>query len=575
MVDVHPLSGHVGDGNLNTLGDQAGKQVGQPRLGLALGHHGVDFRAQDFGALFRDAGQADPFTGDAVLGDVRAHGGQGHGRVLVHEVGGKGQGAGGEIAHPVGLGGVALMFFAACLPLAVDDNDDVARRFHQLVDKVMAEQDVAIGDDAVALDRVLGAGQAADLTGFFIEIVVHGADARQVDHLLGVSAHHRDVAHARLFQGVGHAGQQRPAAHVDHAFRAVGGQFAQGLAAGGRQDHRPRGLPGRQVAAFGLTQFVVALQLENLRHGRDVGFDPGQAFLAQDAGRGLAHGGDRGAQVVVGPDSERHARLAEVVGRRGVILGRHDHDRHATRPLAHEFHDLVRRRQLGMAQHCVGPGLGIGMGAVKRLVQPAPGDEGLQPRDDGEVRVGLAVFAGFDLARELIHVGQRLTLADEGIGFREQLVLDADTGDAALAELGHRAAHVVEVAPAGIAVDQDRDRGGVGHEFQNFQDLGPGGLVVVAHAERRRHGQAGRPDALEPGFLDDLRRQAVMGLHDEFQVGRGQHLAQFSGLGQGFGMGGAGVAVGRDHDVSDGRWGDGIWYGVGYGPIIGKIYGRY
>lgn len=46
------------------------------------------------------------------------------------------------------------------------------------------------------------------------------------------------------------------------------------------------------------------------------------------------------------------------------------------------------------------------------------------------------------LAAEFVDGGQELAFADEGIGFREQLVLDANSGDAALAELDHGAAPV-------------------------------------------------------------------------------------------------------------------------------------
>src|SRR5438045_8048960 len=57
-----------------------------------------------------------------------------------------------------------------------------------------------------------------------------------------------------------------------------------------------------------------------------------------------------------------------------------------------------------------------------------------------------------------------------------------------LLELAHQPPHVVEVAVAGVAVHEDRDRpGGVGHEADVLHHLRPRELVVVAHAEGRRH----------------------------------------------------------------------------------------
>ena len=82
---------------------------------------------------------------------------------------------------------------------------------------------------------------------------------------------------------------------------------------------------------------------------------------------------------------------------------------------------------------------------------------------------------------------------DEAVGLREELVLDAHAGDAALLELAHEAAHVVEVAVAGVAVEQDRERRRVGHELEHLEHLRPARLVVVAHAERRRDREAAAP----------------------------------------------------------------------------------
>ena len=214
-----------------------------------------------------------------------------------------------------------------------------------------------------------------------------------------------------------------------------------------------------------------------------------------------------------------------------MIHGRHDHHRRPAAPGLAEAGDLVGGLLLGVDQHRVGAGPVIGLRPAQRLVHAPAGNQRLDARHDLKVVVALAVLARFDAAAELVHVRQRLVLADEGVGLWEQLVLDADPRNATLAQLPHQAAHVVEIAVAGVAIHEDGDRGGVGHELQHFEDLGPGGLVVVAHAERGRHREARGPDALEPGLFHDLGGEPVVRLHDEGE-GRGvEQAAQAGGLG--------------------------------------------
>ena len=137
----------------------------------------------------------------------------------------------------------------------------------------------------------------------------------------------------------------------------------------------------------------------------------------------------------------------------------------------------------------------------------------------------MAVLAGPYLAAEFIDIGQGLFLAaDEAVGLGEFLVFNADAGYPALFELPDQAPHIIEVAVAGIAVQQDRDLRGVGHEFQHIDDLGPACLVAVPDAELGRQGQAARPDTLEPGLLHEFGRDAVVGFQDELQVRRFQQV---------------------------------------------------
>lgn len=230
---------------------------------------------------------------------------------------------------------------------------------------------------------------------------------------------------------------------------------------------------------------------------------------------------------MVRPDHGADARLAEHVGRRAVVLGRHDHERRAAAPFARELQDLVRARQLAVDQDRIGAGLRIRVRAAQRLVHAPAGDQRLDARDDREIRIALRILAGLDLAAELVDLGERLALAvDEAVGFRKLLVLDAHAGDAALLELSHEPAHVVEVAVAGVAVEQDRQVARVGHEFEHVDHLCPARLVVVAHAELRGDREPRRPDALEARLADDARGQAVVRLHQEFERRARQHPPQ-------------------------------------------------
>jgi hypothetical protein len=168
-----------------------------------------------------------------------------------------------------------------------------------------------------------------------------------------------------------------------------------------------------------------------------------------------------------------------------------------------------------------------GLGAPHHFLHAPAGDETFQPRHERKVRIALRFLHGFDLAGEFFQVSQRLALAvDERIGLWEQLVLDANRGDAALLELAHQPPHVVEVPVSGVRVEQDRDAGRVAHEFHHFEHLRPARFVIVAHAERGGNGEPARPDAAKTRFFDDARAQAVVRFHQEFELIRAQQLAE-------------------------------------------------
>ncbi|MCG3768242.1 MAG: hypothetical protein JW394_0345 [Nitrospira sp.] len=75
----------------------------------------------------------------------------------------------------------------------------------------------------------------------------------------------------------------------------------------------------------------------------------------------------------------------------------------------------------------------VGLGAPQGFRQAPAADESFHSGDDGEVLVGLGVFACLDLAAELLHVRHGLGAAlNEAIGLGEELVFDTDRSDLAL-----------------------------------------------------------------------------------------------------------------------------------------------
>jgi hypothetical protein len=184
-----------------------------------------------------------------------------------------------------------------------------------------------------------------------------------------------------------------------------------------------------------------------------------------------------------------------------------------------------------MDQHGICAGFLIGVSAAQRLIQAPARNKRFDPGDEHEVGVGLAVLARLDLAAEFIHVGQRLTVTDKGICFREQFVFDAGARDAALTQFCDQPADVIEVAVPGIAVHQDRDRCGIGHEFKYLENLGPRGFVRITHTERRRHRKPGRPYSAESRFLGNFSGKTVMRFHQKTHFGTFEQRTQLRGFG--------------------------------------------
>ena len=339
--------------------------------------------------------------------------------------------------------------------------------------------------------------------------VVDEASAGDVDGLGPVAADHERVAAAERGEVVEEAGQDGPALDLEHGLGRPRREPAEAAALSRRQHHRRERLAGRQVAALGLLQLGVSLQTKHLVKGGHLRLDGQERFVRADATRRLLHGADGRPQQMVRPD--HHADLArpEVLGRGAPVLGGDEHHRRPPVPFREEREDLGRARLARVDQDRVGARRLIGLGALEGFRESPARDQRLHARHQHEVRIRLAVLAGLDLAAELVDVGERLQLRpEERVRLGEELVLDDDAGDADLLELPDEPAHAVEVAVAGVAVEEDGNVDGLGHERDVVHHLRPAQLVVVPDAKGGRDGQAARPDPFEAGLLRRCARRA-------------------------------------------------------------------
>jgi hypothetical protein len=147
----------------------------------------------------------------------------------------------------------------------------------------------------------------------------------------------------------------------------------------------------------------------------------------------------------------------------------------------------------------------IGLGATQGFSQAPAADEGFHSGDNAKVRIGLRIFACLVLAAELLHVCHGLGAPlDETIRLGEEFVFNADRGDVALLQFSDQPLHVIEVAVSCVAIEENRNRGRIGHEFQHLKHLGPAGFVVVTDSKLGGDGEAACPNASKAGFLNDF-----------------------------------------------------------------------
>ena len=208
---------------------------------------------------------------------------------------------------------------------------------------MLAKQNIAIRQQDFAVDPLRGTGEGGQLSGRLESVVIDGADRWQIDHVLAISPHHRNVMNAAAMQRIDQPPQQRLATDVDHAFGPVFGQRAKLHPARRGEDDGVRRIRGaRKIFLLRFGELVIAGDLKYIRHGGDGFFNSGERLFPRDPGRDLAHRGDRGPQIVICPDNQRHARLAPFFRGRVVIGRRHDHHRTAISPFLDKGQDFSR-----------------------------------------------------------------------------------------------------------------------------------------------------------------------------------------------------------------------------------------
>jgi len=114
-------------------------------------------------------------------------------------------------------------------------------------------------------------------------------------------------------------------------------------------------------------------------------------------------------------------------------------------------------RKFAVDQDGVRTGQPVRFGSPQCSSMLQNGDQCFDSRDDRKVWGRSGCPCQRLSCRRTPDIGQRLAFpVQETVGFGKLLVLNADARNPALFELAHQAPHVVEIAVARIAVEQDR-----------------------------------------------------------------------------------------------------------------------
>lgn len=146
-------------------------------------------------------------------------------------------------------------------------------------------------------------------------------------------------------------------------------------------------------------------------------------------------------------------------------------------------------------------------------------------RDDGEALVQPLVQAGLDLPAERARQLELLLHAVvEAAALREWVVFDAHPGRAGLLELADEPDRVDRVAPAGVAVDEDRDVDAVDDLVDDADVVLGTEDVGVREPVRGVELEARDPEAVGACLLGDLRAERVVDPEEHGRLRPGEQL---------------------------------------------------
>src|SRR5215470_16620270 len=221
---------------------------------------------------------------------------------------------------------------------------------------------------------------------------------------------------------------------------------------------------------------------------------------------------DRGTMGLRRVDAEAEAHRLELARRYHRSLAAFEYiDKSRPADLAPDdpqFLDILRR----LDKTDIGAGFEIGIDAVERRRQPLDG-ACIGAGNDDQLGIAPGVDRGADLADHLAEAHHLFALVMAAFLGRD-LILDVERCDPRFLVLADRADDVDRIAVAGIGIGDDRDADRLYRQ--------PDEANVLRHGEQPQIGVAVRPritptrqiDRLEPGLLDEPRRQRVIGARD-------------------------------------------------------------
>jgi hypothetical protein len=182
-------------------------------------------------------------------------------------------------------------------------------------------------------------------------------------------------------------------------------------------------------------------------------------------------------------------------------------------------------------QHHVGAGRGVGAAALERFLHAPAGNQRFGAGDDHEVRIALRALGRTDLAGVLLDAGELATHARvEAAALGEDVVFDADGGDAGALVLLDAADDVDGIAVAIVAIGDHGELGGVVDLGGDFEVLRHGKHAGVRHGARRSDLEPARPHPVEAGFFGQPGGQAVVRPHQQHRRRARQQFAELRRL---------------------------------------------